>query len=458
MTVSDREERAGGVPAVTGGGAAGAGSDGAGHGDEAPFCDFVLRGAGELVTMAGAAGAADGGLAIVSAGALLAQNGRVVWVGREADLSRASDAEGRLLRVANDAVVVDAEGAAVLPGFVDAHTHTVFAGSRADEYAARLEGVSYSEILASGGGINRTVAATRAATATQLAALTRARLDSFMAHGTTTLEIKSGYGLTLASERALLAAARVEHPTRRAITFLGAHFVPDEYAGHADEYIDVVCEEMLPAVRDEAEFCDVFCDVGAFTVAQSRRVLVAARDNGFALKIHADELDRSGGALLAAELGCVSADHLVHSGEAEIKAMRASGVVAVALPGTSFTLSAPYARAKAFLEGGLTLALASDFNPGTCYCENLQMAMALACNQDKLTPAQALRAATLGGAAALRRQHEVGSLEVGKFCDFVVLAAESHHELPYHFGVNLVAGTIIGGRVVVDRGRVTGEE
>jgi imidazolonepropionase len=414
------------------------------------IADFVLRRAGELVTMS-----ASDGLGVVEHGALAASGDRIVWVGAEVELDEATDGSGRPVRIADDAVVVDAEGAVVLPGFVDSHTHAVFAGSRADEYSARLEGVSYAEILASGGGINRTVAATRAATAEELAAATRRRLDSFLAHGTTTLEIKSGYGLTLADERKMLAAAAVEHPTRRVRTFLGAHFVPPEYEGRADDFIAAVCNEMLPALAGEAEFCDVFCDEGAFTVEQSRRVLTTARGLGYGLKIHADELARSGGSRLAAELGCVSADHLVHAARDDISALHEAGVVATMLPGTSFTLGAPYAPGPAFLEAGVTVALATDFNPGTCYCENLQIAIALACQGMRLAPDQALFAATMGGAAALALQNDVGSLQPGKACDLIVLAAESRRELPYHFGVNLVDGVVVGGTVVVRNGLPT---
>ena len=410
-------------------------------------CDFVLRGAQELVTMAGA-----GALGIIDAGALLAHQGRIVWVGCEADLQGAVDGDGQIVRVADDAVVVDAAGACVLPGFVDAHTHAVFAGSRAGEYAERLEGRSYQEILASGGGINRTVAATRDASPKTLAELTQRRLDSFVRHGTTTVEIKSGYGLDLETERRMLAAAAVAHPARRVLTFLGAHFVPDEFADRGDEYVDLVCEQMLPSLRGAAEFVDVFCDVGAFTVEQSRRVLVRARDLGYATKIHADELARSGGAMLAAEVGCVSADHLVHATWEEVAALKQANVVAVVLPGTSFTLGSDYAPARGFIDAGLTVALATDFNPGTCYCENMQMAVAFACQEMRLTVAEALRAATLGGAAALGRADELGSLVPGKACDLIVLAAEKHVELPYHFGVNLVDGVVIDGRPVVIAG------
>ena len=405
-------------------------------------CDFVLRGAAELATMSGA-----DGCGLLTGGALAAREGRIAWIGPERDLNRC-------VAVAGDAIVVDAEGAAVLPGFVDPHTHAVFAGSRAVEYGERLAGRTYTDILAGGGGIKATVRATRAATAEQLAALTRRRLDSFLLHGTTTLEIKSGYGLTLADEHKMLAAAAVEHPLRRVRTFLGAHAVPDEFAGRADDYVELICREMLPALRSEAEFVDVFCDIGAFTVEQSRRVLLAARRLGYGLKIHADELALSGGARLAAEVGCVSADHLVHATWEEIAALQQAAVVAVALPGTSFTLGAAYAPARAFLEAGLVLALATDFNPGTSYCENMQMVVALACQEMHLAPEEALRAATLGAAAAIGRQDEVGSLEVGKRCDLLVLDADTHSELPYHWGVNLVRGVVVDGRVVVSDGSV----
>ncbi len=342
-------------------------------GDSRVQADFVVRRVGELVTLAPAAVTAagadpvadDDGLGVLCDGALAARDGRIVWVGREAQL-------GAAVELLDGGAELDAAGACVLPGFVDAHTHAVFAGSRANEYAARLGGVSYATILTSGGGINATVAATRAASLDELAATTRERLDSFLAHGTTSLEVKSGYGLSTEQEAKMLAAAAAGHPTRRRLTLLGAHFTPAELGGRDDEFIDLVCDEMLPALRGRADFVDVFCDEGAFTVPQSRRVLKAGKSLGFGLKIHADELARSGGGLLAAELGCVSADHLVHATFEEIAALRAAGVVAVVLPGTSFTLHQAYAPAREMLAGGLEVALATDFNPGTCYCENMQ--------------------------------------------------------------------------------------
>jgi imidazolonepropionase len=410
-------------------------------------CDFVLRGAGELVTMApGAVSGAEGDLGVVHDGALTARDGRIVWVGPERELVGAA--------LVADAVEVNAGGACVTPGFVDPHTHAVFAGSRAAEFDARLGGTTYAQILASGGGINSTVRATRAAGLEELEALTRRRLDTFLLHGTTTLEVKSGYGLTTGDELKMLRAARVAHPTRRAYTHLGAHFVPPEFDGRPDEYIDLVCGEMLPAASGQADFVDVFCDQGAFTVDQSRRVLQAGEALGMRAKVHADELAPSGGSELAAELGCISADHLVHIGAPQIRALREAGVVAVMLPGTSFSLSAKYAPARELLAAGAAVALATDFNPGTCYCENMQMAIALACQGMKLTPSQALRAATMGGAAALGRAHQVGSLEAGKWCDLLVLDGEGHHELGYHFGVNIVREVIVGGRVAASGGRL----
>ncbi len=403
--------------------------------------DLVLRGAAELVTMSEPPSA---GLGVIADGALAARDGAIVWVGREADLPQA-------VELAGDGLELDAEGRSVLPGFVDAHTHAPFAGSRADEYAERLSGASYAELLARGGGIARTVTATRQASEGDLARLCAERYDSMLRHGTTTAEVKSGYGLTRTDEVKQLRAAAVDHPLRREYTFLGAHLVPPEYAGREDEFVDLVCNEMIPACAPLARWCDVFCDVGAFTVEQSRRVLLAGRAAGLGLRIHADELARSGGSQLAAELGCTSAEHLIHATGEDIAALRAAGVAAVVLPGTSYTLGSPYAPARAFLDAGLTVALASDFNPGSCYCENMQLMISLACQQMKLTPDEALFAATAGGAAALLRA-DIGVLAVGKRCDFGVLVSPNRHELPYHFGVDLVGDVVVDGRLVVRDG------
>ena len=417
-------------------------------------CDLLVRGAGEVVTMAPGAGTAAPArsgasvdLGVIARGAVAAREGRIVWTGAESEIAAA-------LEVPDDALVVDVEGAAVVPGFVDAHTHLTWAGERAAEYGARLGGATYLEIQEAGGGINSTVRATRAATEEQLAALAARRLDSFLRHGTTTLEAKTGYGLTLEDELKQLDAAKVPHPVRRAHTVLAAHLTPEEYAGRDNEYIALVCDEILPAFAGRAEFVDVFCDEGAFTVAQARRVLEAGRALGYRLKIHAEELAHTGGTALAASLGAVSADHLIHISGEDIAALAAAGTVAVLLPGTSYTLHTSYAPARELLAAGVTIALATDFNPGSCYSENLQMVISLACQEDQLTPAQALRAATMGGAAALGLQYEVGSLEPGKRCDLLVLDSSTYQELPYHWGVNLVTGVIAGGAVVVRDRRV----
>jgi imidazolonepropionase len=405
--------------------------------------DVVVRGASELVTMTRPPAE---GLGSIPGGALAARDGAIVWVGPESELAQA-------VTLASDGLDIDAEGRCVLPGFIDAHTHVPFAGSRAAEYGERLAGVSYGDILARGGGINVTVQATRRASEEELARLCHNRYDSMLRHGTTTAEVKSGYGLTAADEAKALRAAAVAHPLRRELTFLGAHFVPPEFEGRPDEYIGLVCDEMIPPCAALARWCDVFCDQGAFTTDQSRRVLEAGRAAGLGLRIHADELARSGGSLLAAELGCASADHLIHATWEEIAAMKVAGVVAVMLPGTSYTLGVQFAPARAFLEAGVTVALATDFNPGTCNCENLQLILSLACQGMKLTPDEALYAATAGGAAALRRD-DVGVLEVGRRCDCLVLSAASRTELPYHYGVNLVEDVVLDGRVVVRAGAV----
>ncbi len=374
--------------------------------------------------------------------------GRIVWVGPEAALAEAVAVENVPLSAR-----VDAGGRAVLPGFVDAHTHFIFAGDRAEEFHLRHAGVGYEELARQGRGILSTVRATRAASADELRALGDARLRSFAAQGTTTVEGKSGYGLDLATEERILAvmAALAETPglPRIVPTFLGAHTLPPERRGSpADRaaYVDEVCERMLPAFAGQARFCDVFCEASAFTVEESRRILTRARDLGYALKLHANQLGPSGGARLAAELGAVSADHLDFASDEELDALAAAGVTAVLLPGCSFTLSAPYPSARRLYERGLTVALATDFNPGTSYSESMQMMIALAVSAMGMTLEQALTAATLGGAHALALADVVGSLAPGKRCDLLILHGADERELAYHFGVNLVAETYIGGQ------------
>ncbi len=408
--------------------------------------DFLLTGAGQLVTAGPGLGA--GPLGLVERGALASRNGTVLWAGPERDLPD--------LPLAPDAVRLDAEGLAVVPGFVDAHTHLVFAGDRADEFAARLRGVGYEEALAAGGGINRTVRETRAASDAELEAATAGRLVRAALHGTTTLEAKSGYGLTVADERrslevlaSLAARARVEVVP----TFLGAHLIPAEFAADRAGYLDLLEHEMLPACAPLAEFVDAFCDRGALTVEESRRVLEAGRRAGLAPKLHANELGSTGGAALAAEQGCVSADHLLYLEPGEARALAAAGTVAVLLPGTSFMLrTGRAAPAPVLREAGVTLALGTDCNPGTCYCESMQLMVALACVHGGLSPEEALLAATDGAARAVGRGGRAGRLGPGSACDLVVLEGHSYLDLAYHLGVNLARVVVKAGTVIARSG------
>jgi imidazolonepropionase len=401
--------------------------------------DFLLTGIGQLVTCDPALG--EGPLGVVERAAVAAAGGRVVFAGPQAAVGD--------LDVAAGAVRVDAGGQAVLPGFVDAHTHLVFAGDRADEFAARLRGVGYEEALAAGGGINRTVRETRAASDAELEAAADRRLALAARHGTTTLEAKSGYGLTVEDERRsleVLARVAARSPVEVVPTFLGAHLVPEEYAGDRAGYLDLLEHEMLPACAPLAEFVDAFCDRGALTVEESRRVLAAGARHGLRGKLHANELGSTGGAALAAELGCVSADHLLYCEPEEARALAAAGTVAVLLPGTSFLLrTGRAAPVRVLRDAGVTMALGTDCNPGTCYCESMQLVIALACVHGGLTPEEAVLAATDGAARALGRGGRVGRLAPGAACDLVVLAGRSYLDLAYHLGVNLAQLVVKGG-------------
>jgi imidazolonepropionase len=403
--------------------------------------DVLLFGIGQLVTCDPALG--EGPLGVVERAAVAAAGGRLVYAGPERAMPD--------LEMADDVSTFGAGGRAVVPGFVDAHTHLVFAGDRADEFAARLRGVGYEEALAAGGGINRTVRETRAASDADLEAATAARLATALAFGTTTLEAKSGYGLTTDDERRsleVLARLAERSPVEVVRTFLGAHLIPEEFLGDRDGYLDLLEHEMLPACAPLATFVDAFCDRGALTVEESRRVLEAGARHGLAGKLHANELGSTGGAALAAELGCVSADHLLFLDDAEAKALAGAGTVAVLLPGTSFLLrTGRAAPVEVLREAGVTLALGTDCNPGTCYCESMQLVIALACVHGGLTPEEAVLAATDGAARAVGRGGQVGRLSPGAACDLVLLAGRSYLDLAYHLGVNL-AGTVVKGGTV----------
>jgi imidazolonepropionase len=354
---------------------------------------------------------------------------------------------------------IDARGHVVLPGFVDPHTHLIWAGDRALEFEKRIAGSTYLEILQSGGGILSTVRQTRGATAGELVSSARPRLRRMLEHGTTTAEAKTGYGLELDAELRMMdtiLTLDAEGPMELAPTFLGAHAIAPEFQDQADEYTEHICHVMLPALREwwrsrrqtsPMPFVDVFCEKGAFNLEQSRLILQTARLLGFPLKVHADEFAGLGGTGLAVELGAVSADHLVHTPQEDIEALGRSGTVAVALPCTPFGLSeAKYTPASALLEAGAILATATDLNPGTAWCESMQFVIALTCRALRLTPAQAIAAATINAAAAIGRSDLVGSLEPGKQADLLLLEPGDYRHLGYRFGTNLVAAVMKAGR------------
>lgn len=396
--------------------------------------DFILRDAGRLVTCDPSLG--DGPLGVIERGALAARGGRVLWAGKESDITRS-------VEVLPDAAEVSAGGRAVIPGLIDCHTHLVFAGDRSEEFAARLRGEPYRP-----GGVMTTVRATREASDDQLFGLASERLARFHEYGVTTLEAKSGYGLTTEHElRLLKVAGKLDGVIS---SFLGAHVVPEEYASQPDAYIDLVCREMIPRAKGLAEFCDVWCDEGAFMLEQSRRVLESARDAGMGLKIHAEQIARTGAALLAAELGAISADHLEQATEDDAAALASAGTVAVLLPGASVTTGSPFAPARMLIERGVRVAISTDFNPGTSYSENLQLCVALACIHLGMTPEEAILAVTRNAAAAIRRDRDLGFLGPGARADVVVLEAKSEIDLAYHYGVNLVASVYRSGATLSD--------
>jgi imidazolonepropionase len=415
--------------------------------------DLIIHTATQLLTIASPDGPRKGSsmsdLGLIEHGAVAVEGDRILFVGPSRDV---------LAQASKDTRLIDASGKVIMPGFVDPHTHLVFAGDRAAEFEMRLRGATYLEIMAAGGGIMNTVRTTRAASLDELVGQSGRRLDRMLAHGTTTAEAKTGYGLDTETELKMLEAIRLldeSHPIDLVATFLGAHAIPTEYQGRGEEYVNLVIEEMLPRVQSEGYgddegpfFCDVFCEEGAFSLEQSRRILERAKEIGMGLKIHADEFTSLGGAALAAELGATSADHLACTPEEEIKLLADSGTVAVLLPGTPFGLGeAHYSPARKMIELGVPVALATDLNPGTCYCEAMPFVMALACHQMGMTPAEAIVAATVNAAHAVSMGNEVGSLEVGKKGDLLILDVPDYRHLTYRFGTNLVETTVKGGRI-----------
>lgn len=408
------------------------------------LAELAVVNIGELVTCEPALG--EGPLGLIPHAALAAAGGRVVWVGRESRL-------GREVTLRPGAREIDAGGAVAMPGFVDSHTHLIFAGSREHEYALRARGAAYQEIATAGGGILSTVRATRAASVDELMDLALPRLRAALAHGTTTIEIKSGYGLTTADELKMLEAAHrlgALQPVEIHSTFCGAHEVPPEFKGRTDAYVDLVVAEMLPAVAERrlADYVDVFCEEGVFSIEQSRRVLEAGAHRGLRAKFHADEFVTLGGAELAAEVGALSADHLLKARVEGVARMKEAGVTATLLPGTAFFLGLPSAPARRFLDTGVRVALASDFNPGSSMGLNLQLAMTMAVSQMKMSPEEAFLGITRHGAGALGLEGEVGSLRPGTQCDLVLADVPNWRFLSYFYGVNHVSRVIKRGELV----------
>jgi imidazolonepropionase len=412
----------------------------------------------QLVTLAGPRRPRTGTemreLSIIEDGAMLIRDGLIERAGTRAEIEPMIG-EGRK--------VFDAGGRIVMPGFVDAHAHPVFAGTRADEFEKRASGVSYQEIAAAGGGIRSTVRRTRAADEDELFGAALRREAWFLRTGTTTVEAKSGYGLSVEDELKMLRVVRRLNKEGRISyvpTFLGAHEVPDEYRNRRDEYIRLVIEEMLPRVAAErlAEFCDVFCEERVFTIEESRRVLEAARALGLASRVHADQLTRGGGALLAAELKAKTADHLEHTDAAGLAALKSAGVQPVLLPGSVYALgSTRYPAAREMIEAGLAVVLATDFNPGSSPTPSMTMILSLASTHMKMTPAEGLTAATVNAAYSLNRGEREGTLEAGKHADFVIHDCADYRELAYFFGVEHAHMVFVGGRLMFARGHEEGK-
>lgn len=348
---------------------------------------------------------------------------------------------------------IDAKGNVVLPGFVDSHTHLVFGGFRPDEFEWRLKGDTYMSIMERGGGIQSTVNATREESAEQLKAKAQWMINKMSEMGVTTVEAKSGYGLDLVTEEKMLDVINSlkndpEQKVGMAVTFLGAHAVPKEYAGRTSEFVDHLINDMLPALCDKAEFCDVFCEKNVFEIDDSRRLLQAAEKMGYKLKLHADEIVTLGGGELSAELKAVSADHLLHVSDEGVKRMAKEGVVATLLPLTAFALKEPFAPARKFIDAGAAVALATDLNPGSCFSGSIPLTIALACIYMNMSIEETITALTLNGAAAIGRSEEIGSVEAGKRGDLVILGSDNYHVLPYYVGMNCVKTTIHNGRIV----------
>ncbi|MBU4425268.1 MAG: imidazolonepropionase [Proteobacteria bacterium] len=413
--------------------------------------NIIIKNASQLVTCSGfeaKCGKDMSDLQIINDGAVVIEQGIIRAVGKTGDTISDFD-ESRFS-------VIDARGKTVLPGFVDSHTHFVFGGYRAEEFSWRLRGDSYMQIMERGGGILNTVLATRKATKHELTETGRKRLDSMLSFGVTTVEGKSGYGLdhdTELKQLEVMAELDNGHPIDIVRTFLGAHAVTKDYKGREDTYIEYLIDRVMPEVAERklAEFCDVFCEKNVFSVEQARRLLSRAKEMGFKLKIHADEIVQLGGAELAAELDAVSADHLLQASDKGIHDMAEKGIIATLLPGTAFGLREPYARGRYMIDNNCAVALATDLNPGSCFSESIPLIFALATLYMNITTEEAITALTINGAAALNREDAIGSIDVGKKGDVAILEFPSYEYIPYHIGVSAVEKVVKDGNLVFDK-------
>jgi imidazolonepropionase len=413
---------------------------------------LLITGASQLLTLRGKSprrGSSLSKLGIIEDGAVLVRDGLIIAADTRARVESRKDAR--------PAEKIDVGGRVILPGFVDSHTHLVHAASRAEEYELKIQGVSYEEIARKGGGILNSVKRLRAAPSDALKRRALAALQEFAAYGTTTVEAKSGYGLDVASELKILQLHRElnqAQPLEIVSTFLGAHVVPAEYRGTpngAERYVELLTDQLLPDVVNDglAEFCDAFCDRGAFTRAQSKRILSEGKQHGLVPRLHAEQLSRTGATQLAVELEAASCDHLEHINSADIRRLAKSRTVATMLPGCDFHLGwKEYAPARKLIEAGAIVALATDYNPGTCPTVSMPMILSLACTQLRMTPAEATTAATINAAFALRRDKRIGSLEAGKQADLAVFAVEDYREIPYYFGMNRCWLTMKRGEII----------
>jgi imidazolonepropionase len=411
--------------------------------------DLIIKNASELLTLSPSS-KEELGLGIIRNGAVGVKDGKIFLVRKSDDLSK-------LLKLKRGGKVIDAAGKVVMPGLIDSHTHLVFAGSREHEFEQRIWGLSYLEIAERGGGILSTVEATRKATFDELFSLGKKRLDRMLSNGVTTTEAKSGYGLSLQDELKILKvteALNEDHPIDIISTFLGAHTLPKEFRNDRSRYLNLLLEEMIPTVAQQglAEFCDVFCEEKAFNLEESRKILETGKQYGLKPKIHADQLSSGGGAELAAEVGAFSADHLEYISPVGIERMAERGVTAVLLPGASFFLSMKrLPPAKEMIEKGVAVALATDLNPGSSMTESLPLMMTMGCTMLGMTPGEVIQAATIHAAKSMGRENEIGSLDIGKQADILLLDIPNYRYLPYHFGVNHVEMVIKRGRTVFQK-------